>query len=51
MAVNNLSLRWKFMKGIKTVWIFGPGLKLGMRVRLSWIPSGDSMGKILGHSS
>ena len=39
------------MKGIKTVWTCVPGSKLDMRVRLSWIPSGDSMGIKLGHLS
>ena len=36
------------MKGIKTVWTFGLGSKLDMRVRIKWIPSGVSMGINLG---
>ena len=36
------------MKGIKMVWTCGPGLKLDMRVRPSWIPSVNYMGRRLG---
>ena len=35
------------MKGIKTVWTCGPGSKSDIRVRLNWIPSGDSTGRKL----
>ena len=33
------------MKGIKKVWTCGPSLKLYMRVRLNWIPSGVFYGE------
>ena len=36
------------MKGIKTVCNCDPGSKLDMRLRLKWIPSGNSMGIKLG---